>query len=104
MEEVAHILQQAPTTIDPDRPIQDLGVDSLMAVELQTALESRLGVRLALTMLTGVSTLRVVSSSLLQTMQMAASPGAGSPGTETAIAETIMRHEAEALTTAGTGA
>jgi acyl transferase domain-containing protein/acyl carrier protein len=47
-EEVARILRLSPDTIVPARPLSQLGMDSLMAVELRLALEARLRVDLPL--------------------------------------------------------
>lgn len=43
--EVAHILSLSADRIDPERPLHDLGMDSLMAVELALGLEKRFGVQ-----------------------------------------------------------
>jgi len=45
--EVGEILRLAPEKIDDDRSIYDMGLDSLMGVELVIALESRLGIRMS---------------------------------------------------------
>jgi len=47
-EEAANILRLPASNIDPLRPLSELGMDSLMAVELRLALESRLRVDLPL--------------------------------------------------------
>jgi NADPH:quinone reductase-like Zn-dependent oxidoreductase/acyl carrier protein len=47
-EEAANILRLPLATIDPLRPLSEMGMDSLMAVELRLALESRVGVDLPL--------------------------------------------------------
>jgi len=47
-EEAATILRLPPGSIDPSRPLSEMGMDSLMAVELRLALESRLRVDLPL--------------------------------------------------------
>jgi phthiocerol/phenolphthiocerol synthesis type-I polyketide synthase C len=47
-EEAATILRLPPGAIDPQRPLSEIGMDSLMAVELRLALESRLRVDLPL--------------------------------------------------------
>jgi phthiocerol/phenolphthiocerol synthesis type-I polyketide synthase C len=48
VEEAATILRLPATSIDPLRPLSEMGMDSLMAVELRLALESRLRVDLPL--------------------------------------------------------
>jgi acyl carrier protein len=45
LQEVAHILSLSVDRVDPDRPLHDLGMDSLMAVELALGLEKRFGVQ-----------------------------------------------------------
>lgn len=45
LQEVAHILSLGVDRVDPDRPLHDLGMDSLMAVELALGLEKRFGVQ-----------------------------------------------------------
>src|SRR5204863_7755038 len=47
-EEAATILRLPASGIDPLRPLSEMGMDSLMAVELRLALESRLRVDLPL--------------------------------------------------------
>ncbi|MGE5268158.1 MAG: beta-ketoacyl reductase, partial [Thiohalocapsa sp.] len=47
-EEAANILRLPATGIDPSRPLSEIGMDSLMAVELRLALESRLRIDLPL--------------------------------------------------------
>jgi phthiocerol/phenolphthiocerol synthesis type-I polyketide synthase C len=44
--EIGEILRIAPDKIDAVRPMQQMGLDSLMAVELIVAIESRFGIRL----------------------------------------------------------
>jgi acyl transferase domain-containing protein/NADPH:quinone reductase-like Zn-dependent oxidoreductase/NADP-dependent 3-hydroxy acid dehydrogenase YdfG/acyl carrier protein len=85
--ELARILQQSAGAIDVNRPIQEFGVDSLMAVELQTALEGRLGQQLPLMSLTGAATLRAIPPRLLQAMRS----GQGAQADDLAAA--ILRHE-----------
>ncbi|HJU19597.1 MAG TPA: SDR family NAD(P)-dependent oxidoreductase, partial [Stellaceae bacterium] len=47
-EEAATILRLPPGAVDPQRPLSEIGMDSLMAVELRLALESRLRLDLPL--------------------------------------------------------
>jgi acyl carrier protein len=51
-EEAARILRLPAGGIDPRRPLSEMGMDSLMAVELRLALESRLRIDLPLVSLT----------------------------------------------------
>jgi phthiocerol/phenolphthiocerol synthesis type-I polyketide synthase C len=44
--EIGEILRLAPDKIDATRSVQEMGLDSLMGVELAVAVESRFGVRL----------------------------------------------------------
>ena len=47
-EEAANILRLPAAAVDPLRPLSELGMDSLMAVELRLALETRLRIDLPL--------------------------------------------------------
>ena len=69
IEEIAAILKQPQASIEPDRSIVEFGVDSLMAVELQMALEHRLGVKQQLFALAMTSTLRKIAIRMQQTMR-----------------------------------
>lgn len=91
VEEIARILQQPAATISPDQPIQEFGVDSLMAVELQTAIEQRLGLQPSIAILTGAGTLRAIAARLVQSLDRDA--GAATPDP---IADAILRHESAA--------
>jgi len=69
VEEVGAILKLEAKAIDINRPVQEFGVDSLMAVELRTALEIRLGVGLPLLALSDATTLRAMALKLLQALR-----------------------------------
>jgi acyl carrier protein len=47
-EEAANILRLPPAAMDPLQPLSEMGMDSLMAIELRLALESRLRIDLPL--------------------------------------------------------
>lgn len=53
---IAEVLRQPKAEVDPHRPLLDLGLDSLMAVDLRLALEDRLGVTLPAIALDGEMT------------------------------------------------
>ncbi|WP_426959652.1 SDR family NAD(P)-dependent oxidoreductase [Muricoccus radiodurans] len=81
-EEVAAILRLPVTEVDPDRALIDLGLDSLMALELRLGLEKRTGAELtALAALGSTRTARQLAGSLLPALL----PAAGDDGTARAV-------------------
>ena len=56
---------EAGDIIDPDKPLMDLGLDSLMAVEMRNALSSAIGQNLSATLLFDYPTLESVGNFLL---------------------------------------
>jgi acyl carrier protein len=54
-----------PAEVDPDRPVDELGLDSLTAAQLALDIEDRLGVSLFLNDLTGRETLAQLARSVL---------------------------------------
>ncbi len=67
--EVADILRAAPDKIDTRRSMFEMGLDSLMGVELATALEARFGVRLPAMMLTEHPTITKLAARLVTDLQ-----------------------------------
>lgn len=63
--ELASILLVEESRIDVHRSVYDMGFDSLMGVELMTAIESRLGVRVPVMVLSEASTLDKLSGVLI---------------------------------------
>ncbi len=63
--ELASILLVEEDKIDVHRSVYDMGFDSLMGVELMTAIESRLGVRVPVMVLSEASTLDKLSGVLI---------------------------------------
>ncbi len=64
-EASAEYLGVPPAEIDPDRPIDELGLDSLTAAQLALDIEERLGVSLFLNDLTGEETIADLAASVL---------------------------------------
>ncbi len=62
----AQVMDMRAERVDLDRPLTDMGVDSLMAVEFQLALRRDLGVEPALVDMLGGVTLRVLVDGLLE--------------------------------------
>jgi acyl carrier protein len=78
MQEVAQILGIGADRIDPTRPLHDLGLDSLMAVELALGLEQRLGIQLPVMMLNESPTVEKVSRRIVERL-LGDAAGEGSP-------------------------
>jgi myxalamid-type polyketide synthase MxaE and MxaD len=65
-EQVAGVLRAGTSSIEGDLPFQDLGFDSLMAIELRDRLETALGVRLSATLVYAYPTPRALVGGLEQ--------------------------------------
>jgi acyl carrier protein len=66
--EVARILRLPVRDVDLDRPLSELGMDSLMALELRMCVESKFGIELPLVAITAVNNLRDLAGRILQTI------------------------------------
>jgi phthiocerol/phenolphthiocerol synthesis type-I polyketide synthase C len=78
--EVAEILRIAPERIEPGISLLDMGMDSLMAVELATSIEARLDIQLSALALSGGPTIESVVERivrLLHPSEVLAAPDAG---------------------------
>lgn len=64
-QEVAEVLRIAPEKIREDRLLQDMGLDSLMGVELAVALEARFGVKLPIMTLSDSPTITKLAQRLV---------------------------------------
>lgn len=65
-QEVAQILAVSPERIDPVRSLHDLGLDSLMGVELALGLEKRFGVQIPAMLLNEGPTIERVSARIVE--------------------------------------
>ena len=63
-EEAARILRLPTSDVDPSRPLSQMGMDSLMAVELRLALENRLAIDLPLVSLAEGTSVASITSRL----------------------------------------
>ncbi len=63
--EVSEILRISPEKIDPRRSIYDMGLDSLMGIELIVAMESRFGIRLPVMALSESPTIERLAERIL---------------------------------------
>jgi len=74
--EIAEILRVAPERIEPRASLLDLGMNSLMAVELAISLEVRLGVQFSAMSISGGPTIETVVERLEHLLQPGSEAGA----------------------------
>jgi acyl carrier protein len=72
---VAHVLRLAGASLDEQRPLLDLGLDSMMAIDLKSRLEAHFGVPLSLVRLLQAGTLADLAEAVAT--QVAAVRGGG---------------------------
>ncbi|WP_174274978.1 type I polyketide synthase [Sphingomonas bacterium] len=68
IEEVARIMKLAPDRVEAQRPLTELGMDSLMAVELRLAVEQRFGVTVPVLALSEGATLSAMAGRILRSL------------------------------------
>ena len=73
--EIARILRIAAAQIDRDKPLSDIGLDSLMGVELRLSAEERLGIEVPLMSIGGAGSLNDLSGQIVKLLR---EKGAGS--------------------------
>lgn len=94
IEEVARIMKLAPDRIEPQRPLAELGMDSLMAVELRLAVEQRFGVSVPLLALSEGATLSAMAGRIIRSL---GTPDAAEPKGEAAqLADRLAQLEGAA--------
>ena len=84
-EEVARILSFSADRIDPLRPLSEFGMDSLMAVELRLAVETRLGIDMPLVSLSDNTSLSTIASRMVR--------GLSKPEVKATVLDAMLRHE-----------
>lgn len=67
--EIGEILRVSPDKIEPSRSLFDMGLDSLMGVELVVALESRFGIRLPVMALSQSPTIEKLAERIIQQLK-----------------------------------
>ncbi|MFK7996725.1 MAG: SDR family NAD(P)-dependent oxidoreductase [Granulosicoccus sp.] len=67
---IANELRQDPESLSIDRPINDLGVDSLMATEIQVLMGQNLGISVSVMDLLGGATIRAISDQTLADFEL----------------------------------
>ncbi|MFD0477250.1 acyl carrier protein [Nonomuraea thailandensis] len=66
LEQVGAVLGRTPESLDTSAPLQELGFDSLMAMELRTRLETGLDLRLSATVVYTFPTVEALADGLAQ--------------------------------------
>ncbi|HBJ35428.1 MAG TPA: hypothetical protein DDZ51_11890 [Planctomycetaceae bacterium] len=70
VEIVAAVLKADPATIPFDKSINQLGVDSLMATEIQMLLDTKLGLSVSILELIGDTSVRAIATQCISNMQL----------------------------------
>ena len=78
-EQVAQVLRLAPARIDREAPLTNLGIDSLMGLELRNRLEAGLGLTLSATLIWAYPTITRLSERLLDLLGLAVEAAAPAP-------------------------
>jgi NADPH:quinone reductase-like Zn-dependent oxidoreductase/acyl carrier protein/SAM-dependent methyltransferase len=92
LDVVGSVLRVKPENLRPDQPLTDLGLDSLMAVEIETSLDSALGVALPPASLMRARTIAQIAALISEHLAGSKSGGssqAPEPAPEPAAAETV---------------
>lgn len=93
LQEVAQILSLNVERIDPERPLHDLGMDSLMAVELSLGLEKRFGVQFPVMLLNESPSSTRVAERIVERL----TDFRDSAPDESALVEDIVRRHGEQM-------
>jgi len=96
--EVASILQLPAAQVDASRPLAEFGMDSLMAVELRTVVETRFGVNLPLFSLSEGLTLASMAAKLVDPLLAGADPEPAPSAALAALELAKVRYESSAKT------
>jgi acyl transferase domain-containing protein/NADP-dependent 3-hydroxy acid dehydrogenase YdfG/acyl carrier protein len=98
IQEVAQILCIGADRIEPQRSLHDLGMDSLMAVELALGLEQRFGIQLPVMMLNESPTADKVTARIVDKLLGNADNDASSEGSVDALVQDLANQHGESVT------
>lgn len=96
LTEAAQIMRTSPDAIDPQRPLTDLGLDSLMAMNLKLAIEERFGVDIPARALAGEPSPARLVQSLFDTISGGSAGAQGAVLVEAHLSETILTEDVRA--------
>lgn len=98
VQEVSQILCIGTDRIEPQRSLHDLGMDSLMAVELALGLEQRFGIQLPVMMLNESPTAEKVTERIVNKLLGGADHDASSEGNVDALVQDLAKQHGENVT------
>ena len=99
-EEVSEILRTAPEKIDINRSVYDMGMDSLMAVELITAVDQRFGINLPVMALSEGPTIAKLTERIILQLKGGDAPAAEENDMASQVKALAEQHGGEINTTA----
>jgi phthiocerol/phenolphthiocerol synthesis type-I polyketide synthase C len=88
---LAQVMSLDASDLDPEESLSHLGIDSLMALELQHSLEERFGAKLPIELLMGTPSLNEFVTRLLDILTKPANPSTAEPGQEMAGMQSEVR-------------
>jgi len=94
VEEVARIMKLAIDRVEAHRPLAELGMDSLMAVELRLAVEQRFGISIPLLALSEGATLTAMAGRIVRSL---GGEGEVQADEKTQMAERLARYEGASI-------
>ncbi|MBW4478454.1 MAG: amino acid adenylation domain-containing protein [Tolypothrix brevis GSE-NOS-MK-07-07A] len=97
-QEVAQVLKLVPSLVNPQQPLNTVGLDSLMAIELQHAIETNLGVVLPMTSFLGGSSInQLVTAVLAQLTNVSSVPKSAPAEVNETVTESPLSYGQQAL-------
>ncbi|MBD0679830.1 type I polyketide synthase [Pseudomonas sp. PSB11] len=94
-QEISEILRMPTSKLDSNQPLQELGLDSLMSVELVVAVEERFGIRLPVMELSETSSIAKLTVRILELLRGSQDAEAAPVAEDNLQALTLARHGAE---------
>nr|AYM54557.1 hypothetical protein [Racemicystis crocea] len=96
-EQVAGVLRMDASRIQPSAPLRNLGIDSIMGLELRNRLESGLGLHLSATLIWTYPTVTALAEHLAAALGSAEEAASSAPSVEASTAkESVATHDAPA--------
>jgi acyl carrier protein len=93
---VARVLRMSPASIDLDKPVRSMGLDSLMAIELRNRLEAATGTAIPTTLIWNYPTVRRLAPEVAARMNLELEPPAKA-AVAAAVADLPMSEDLETL-------